>query len=196
MVPFSGVYQMHEHLRDLKQRAVPGAVVEAGCWKGGLGAFMALSGRDTWLFDSFEGFPEFTEQDVDIVASRGFPLHTKTGYLAVSEQNAHDIADKLHVTPHIIKGWFKDTLPKHKKAIGSIALLRLDGDTYSSTKDSLEALYDSVSPGGIVVIDDFNSFQECRQAVYDFFAEKRIAPPIESYPFGRAYFKVPQKKNL
>lgn len=163
--------------------------METGCWKGGLGAYMALFGRETWLFDSFEGLPELSEKDAEIADPKGLPLHEKTGYIAVAEQTARDIARKLGSTPHIIKGWFSDTLPKYKEKIGPIAILRLDGDTYSSTKEALEILYDSVVAGGIVVIDDYYDFSGCREALYDFFKERHIAPALEQYPFGRAYFK-------
>ena len=66
------IYQMDELVRH----APPGAIVEAGCWKGGLGAYMALSGRDTYLFDSFDGLPETSEKDSDM--RRTLPLKQKT----------------------------------------------------------------------------------------------------------------------
>jgi len=59
--------------------------------------------------------------------------------------------EKLEIDPtkvYIIKGWFQDTLAKNKNKIGKIAILRLDGDWYESTKVALENLYDLVVPGG------------------------------------------------
>lgn len=188
MAPFSSVYQMQDHLRELACSGIQGAVVEAGCWKGGLGASMARSGRETWLFDSFEGMPEFTEKDIDIVRTRSLPLHTKTGLHAVPITYPQEIAARLGVKTHVVKGWFKDTLPEYAARIGPIALLRLDGDTYDSTMQTLDSLYDQVAMGGVVVIDDFYSFTECRQAVYDFFAKRQVAPKLFLYRFGRAYF--------
>lgn len=189
MQTISRVYQMHDHIQELTRKNVQGSVVETGCWKGGLGAYMALSGRETWLFDSFEGLPELTEKDMEIAKPRGLELHTKTGYIAVSEETAQEIARKLNVKPHIIKGWFNETLPKYKKEIGPIAILRLDGDTYSSTKEALDILYENIVTGGIVVVDDYYDFKGCREALYDFFKEKKINPALQQYPFGRAYFK-------
>ena len=52
-------------------------------------------------------------------------------------------------------------IEKNKKEIYKIAVLRLDGDFYESTKTVLDSLYDSVSVGGYVVIDDFG-FPGCR----------------------------------
>ena len=37
-------------------------------------------------------------------------------------------------------------------------MLRLDGDMYESTMDALTALYDKVSAGGFVIIDDYGCF--------------------------------------
>lgn len=189
MQTIAGVYQMRDHIEELNRNEVHGAVVETGSWKGGLGAYMAGFGRETWLFDSFEGLPELTEKDRDIAEPKGLALNEKTGYIAVSEEYAKTIAGRLGTTPHIIRGWFKDTLPVYKEKIGPISLLRLDGDTYSSTMEALVILYDNVVRGGIVVIDDYHDFGGCREALYDFFNRNTIAPELEQYPFGRMYFR-------
>lgn len=189
MQTIAGAYQMHDHLAELARNNIQGAVVETGCWKGGLGAYMALSGRETWLFDSFEGLPKLTEKDMEIAKAKGLPLHTVTGYIAISDTYAREIAANLGVQPHIIKGWFNETLPKYKTEIGPIAVLRLDGDTYSSTEQALNVLYESVVPGGIIVVDDYYDFKGCREALYDFFKKNNINPALQHYPFGRAYFR-------
>lgn len=188
MQTLAGVYQMREHIQDVKNRDIEGAIVETGCWKGGLGAYMAQFERPTWLFDSFEGLPEMTERDKDITSPKGLALYKKTGYIAVPEEMARHIAEKLKTKPNIIKGWFNDTLPRYKKEIGPIAILRLDGDTYASTKQALDVLYESVSRGGIIVVDDYHDFGGCREALYNFFQEHKITAAIHRYPFGRAYF--------
>jgi len=54
--------------------------------------------------------------------------------------------------------------------VGAIALLRLDGDWYESTKICLESLSPQVSSGGIVVIDDYGKRPGCRRAVGEFMA--------------------------
>ena len=46
-----------------------------------------------------------------------------------------------------------DSLPTHPRQ--PITLLQLDGDLYQSYMDSLTILFPLVSPGGIVVFDDF-----------------------------------------
>ncbi|MES2216180.1 MAG: TylF/MycF/NovP-related O-methyltransferase [Patescibacteria group bacterium] len=188
MQTIAGVYQMREHIRHIIREDIRGAIVETGSWKGGLGAYMAQFGRETWLFDSFEGLPPMTEKDAEITGPKGLATYVQTGYIAVPEKMAREIAAKLGVKPHIIKGWFNESLPKYKNEIGPIAVLRLDGDTYDSTIDALNILYESVVKNGIVVIDDYYDFRGCREAIYDFFTQNKIAPAIHRYPFGRAYF--------
>ena len=46
-------------------------------------------------------------------------------------------------------------------------MLRLDGDLYESTIDALQPLYPKVSPGGFVIVDDYN-LPMCRKAIHDF----------------------------
>ena len=74
-----------------------------------------------------------------------------------------------------LSGWFKDSLPDLNSR--TIALLRLDGDLYESTRDCLVNLYDKVVEGGIVIIDDWGVLPPCQQAVIDFFNERNIPLP-------------------
>jgi hypothetical protein len=75
---------------------------------------------------------------------------------------------------HYHKGWFQDTLPADAPGIGEIALLRLDGDWYASTKVCLEHLYDKVVKGGFVVVDDYGAYEGCRKAVDEFMQSRSI----------------------
>jgi hypothetical protein len=71
----------------------------------------------------------------------------------------------------VLEGWFKDTL--HHMPNG-ISLLRMDGDYYESTMTTLELLYDKVSPGGVILIDDYRWWIGCKQAVHDFFKKRNL----------------------
>lgn len=70
----------------------------------------------------------------------------------------------------------RDSLPA--VPIERIAVLRLDGDMYESTMDGLNHLYDKLSPGGIVIIDD-NVLGYCRQAVHDYRKLEGITESIQ-----------------
>lgn len=77
-----------------------------------------------------------------------------------------------------LKGWFCDTLPG--APIGSLAVMRLDGDYYESTMDGLTNLYDKLSVGGYVIIDDYgeDDWTYCRKAVDEFRAARGITDPL------------------
>jgi hypothetical protein len=49
-----------------------------------------------------------------------------------------------------------------------LAVLRLDGDLYESTMDALNPLYDKVSPGGFIIVDDYLAFLPCKLAIDEF----------------------------
>lgn len=71
----------------------------------------------------------------------------------------------------LIPGPVEDTLAGEDPCLPEeIALLRLDTDWYASTKAELEALYPRLSPGGILIIDDYGHFQGARAAVDEYFA--------------------------
>jgi len=75
-----------------------------------------------------------------------------------------------------LKGWFRDTLPA--APIERLAVLRLDGDMYQSTMDTLVNLYPKVSQGGYVIVDDYGAIPACRQAVNDYRAANGITEEI------------------
>ena len=79
--------------------------------------------------------------------------------------------------------------PTPKAPVGKLALLRLDGDMYESTYVSLTSLYDRLSPGGYVLIDDYNCYPSCKQAVADFAAERRLSFKIEEVDWTGAFWR-------
>src|SRR5262249_40038419 len=88
-----------------------------------------------------------------------------------------------------LKGWFKDTLPA--APIKALSLLRLDGDFYESTRDALVYLYDRVSVGGYVILDDYgeDTWTYCRRAVDEFRMERHIDDPLVAVDSKCAYWR-------
>jgi O-methyltransferase len=86
-----------------------------------------------------------------------------------------------------LKGWFRDTLPA--APIERLAVLRLDGDLYESTIQALEALYDRLSVGGYVIVDDYGNVAGCRQAVHDFRAARRIKDTVRPIDWAGIYWR-------
>jgi hypothetical protein len=85
-----------------------------------------------------------------------------------------------------LEGWFKDTLPA--APIEKLAIMRLDGDMYESTMQALVALYDKLSIGGFIIIDDY-MLKPCAQAVHEFREQRHIADEIQSFDDFRAFWR-------
>src|SRR5207244_2320137 len=74
--------------------------------------------------------------------------------------------------------------------VSAIVVLHLDGDWYDSVKVCLAHLYDRVSPGGIIQIDDYGHWQGARKAVDEFMAARHITVPLRYLDYtGRQLVK-------
>jgi hypothetical protein len=169
----------------------PGAFVECGVARGGCLALMSALGgphRRVWGFDSFEGLPPLTEEDEGSgVYWVGVVCAGPSGMRAVADTFATLGIPSDNV--RLVKGWFEETLPGWVDTIGEIALLRLDSDWYRSTRYCLEMFYESVEPGGVVIIDDYLTFTGCRRAVDEFRASRHIETTLHvTDPDGEVYW--------
>jgi O-methyltransferase len=173
--------------------AIPGDFIECGVWRGGACVFMRaflkareIRDRIVWLADSFAGLPPPTRRE-----DAGLNLSAVTHpMLAVDEETVRDVFERyglLDEQVRFLKGWFRDTLPK--APVERLAILRLDGDLYESTMDSLEALYDRVTPGGFVIVDDYGVIRACKQAVHDFRGRREIAEPLVMEDWSAAHWR-------
>lgn len=157
-------------------RHVNGCVVECGVWRGGMSAGMAevLNEREFYLFDSFEGLPP--AKDIDGERALKWQSNT-TGpeyydNCKAEMKFAETAMRQTNARYHLIKGWFRETLAA-TDLNGPIAVLRLDSDWYDSTMDCLSHLFDKVSKGGIIILDDYYVFDGCRRAVHDFLSSRK-----------------------
>jgi len=175
-----------DNLRDCVeqtlQQAVPGDFVECGVWNGGGCILMrgilrarGVTNRKVWVVDSFCGLPAAGPHDEGLDLSRDrFPQLA----ISVERVKAHfDLFGLLDGQVEFLPGWFSDTLPR--APIERIAVLRLDGDLYSSTMEALTNLYDKVSPGGFIIIDDYGALPQCARAVEEFRAARGVTAPID-----------------
>ena len=65
--------------------------------------------------------------------------------------------------------------------------VRLDGDLYTSTIQVMDLLYDRVSLGGFIYVDDYAA-AGCRKAVTEFRAKRNITTPIvKVYEFAAGW---------
>ena len=79
----------------------------------------------------------------------------------------------------IFKGWFNDTLPTFVPP-EPIAILRLDGDWYDSTMTCLRHLAPHLAPEGIVILDDYGTWDGCSRAVHDYLSQTQSTARIQA----------------
>lgn len=178
-------YEKNLFLAD-RFRHVTGAVVECGVWRGGMSAGMAAvlgDSREYYLFDSFQGLP--SAKDIDGEHMKKWQADKDApGYFDNCSAEEAFAREAMRLSgaknTHIIKGWFKDTLaqfPKDKP----IAILRLDGDLFESTLECLENLYERVTKGGLIIIDDYTIWDGCARAVHHFLDRHNLPLKIRMY---------------
>jgi len=172
------------HLRNECERViaqhVPGDLLEAGVWRGGATIMMRavleaydVRERKVIAADTFSGMPA----DSDPNDTAAFLRHNPVFAVSLDEVKGafyrYGLLDDRVV---FLQGAFADTLKD--AAIDRLAILRLDGDTYASARATLQALYDKLSPGGTVILDDYFLFNDNKRAIDEFRAERGIADPI------------------
>jgi hypothetical protein len=155
---------------------LPGNFVECGVAGGGSSALLAAvlaeyrsQSRLLFSFDTFTGMPKSSALDIH-EGRQAEDSGWGAGTCSAPESSLLEVCDKLGARPFVrpVKGLFSDTLPVHRPLIGPIALLHMDGDWYSSTRDILENLFDQVVPGGFIQIDDYGYWEGCKRAVNEF----------------------------
>jgi hypothetical protein len=195
MVGLKRLENIHRAVGTVLDEDVPGDLFECGVWRGGCIMMMAavleyrgVQDRTVWGADSFEGMPRIDAATMPEDA--GYDL-SGVAILSVGEQQVRQNFSFVGIDDSrvkLVKGWFSETLPH--VPVERIAVLRLDGDHYSSTMDVLKNLYDKVSPGGFVIVDDYNSWPPCKQAISAFLAERGLAPEIIPIDDHGVYWRV------
>jgi O-methyltransferase len=183
------LYKLSE---EINRRSLRGDLVECGVYNGGSAAIMASFceksplNRYIWLFDSFEGLPKPTDKDGD-------EAPPYEGWCHGDLVKVRRILQKLHIPEsrvHIVKGWFQETFPTVQ--IPEIAILHIDADWYESVKLCLEKFYDSVQPGGYIVLDDYGDWEGCRIATDEFLKKRALDIKLTQVDYTGSYFQKPQ----
>jgi hypothetical protein len=171
------------HLEFFKQTSsVRGEIVEFGIFKGN-SFFRWIKFRDLLEqtgsrkvigFDIFGDFPEAHFPD-DKQRRDAFVTETNGGK-SISFEEINDLLEKqgLNKNVDIVKGDILTTLDDYlqKNPHLKISLLHIDVDLYEPVKVILEKLYDKVTKGGIIILDDYGTFAGTNKAVDDFFQNK------------------------
>ncbi len=172
------------------ERGVPGDFAETGVWRGGSSMLIAYSlldlgasQRNIWLYDTFEGMPAPSERDVQVLGGETAQKHfeaERTGEDSSAWCNAplDEVRANMAAAGHppaqtkFVIGKTQLTLAEPSNRPERLALLRLDTDWYESTRAELEHMFDLLSPGGVLIVDDYGHWAGCMRAVDEFFAAR------------------------
>jgi hypothetical protein len=181
-------------IEDVFNNNIEGDMIETDVWRGGATIFMKglcnYYNKDKKIFvaDSFEGCPspDISGYEADLNSHYHNEDVMNVSYEEVINNfKKYDLLDSNVI---FLKGWFKDTLYTDK--INKLSILRLDGDMYCSTYEALDALYDKVSIGGYIIIDDYGTrLGACKKAIEDFFKAKNLNYDLISIDWTGVYFK-------
>ena len=183
------IFALIQSVRYLLNANISGSIVECGVWRGG--SMMAVayailqSGkpkRDLYLFDTFEGMTKPSHLDISCLRESATDLFVQ---LKRTEQSSEwcyapleEVQRNLFSTGYpqdnlrFIKGRVEDKLPS--LAPETIALLRLDTDWYESTRHELIHLYPRLSPGGVLIIDDYGYWEGAQKATDEYLSQNNI----------------------
>ena len=218
MLPNTRLVSLYDQVMFCERESIEGSMVECGVWKGGAVGLVAIalmnagneSRRHLHLFDSFtdicapdplvDGQRAIEELGQSSIARNNrSPTPVVGAYDSVGGHGTVIACKELielnigyqSANVHYHVGWFQDTVPLARNAIGPIALLRLDGDWYASTKICLDNLYDLVVSGGFVIVDDYGSYEGCKKAVDEFISSRKIRAFIHRVDASCYYFQKP-----
>jgi macrocin-O-methyltransferase TylF-like protien len=201
MVPVARLDNLEYCISNVVNNNISGDLIETGVWRGGTAIFMkavlvayGITDRLVWVADSFAGLPEPdpVKFPVEAAAHSGKVMKEVYKHFAVSldeVRNNFAAYGMLDSQVKFLKGWFRDTLPS--APIERLSVMRLDGDYYESTMDALRSLYDKLSVGGYVIIDDYgeDTWTYCHNAVDEFRAAHRIVDSMTKVDRHCSYWK-------
>ncbi|ADB53873.1 TylF/MycF/NovP-related O-methyltransferase [Conexibacter woesei] len=147
------VWRCHELWSLLAElREVPGAIIEVGVWRGGTGALMASRAKrlgitdSVYLCDTWTGVVKTSAVDTYYRDGR----HDDTSRPIVEQLVSRMALDNVR----LLQGMFPEETAD-QVTDGTFRLCHIDVDVYQSAKDVLEWAWPKLSPGGVVVFDDY-----------------------------------------
>lgn len=146
-------YELWEQLGQLTD--VPGDILEVGVWRGGTGILMACRAQElgldaeVHLADTFAGVAKAGEDD---------PWYRGGEHSDTSPELVRELAAREQVEVDLLIGMFPEDTGD-QVADATLRLVHIDVDVYQSAWDTLAWAWPRLSVGGLVVFDDYGSFQ-------------------------------------
>jgi tetratricopeptide (TPR) repeat protein len=156
------LYALMLNVKQVLAEGVPGEMAELGVYRGNSAAVLAhyarASGRQLYLFDTFEGFDARDLAGVDRDRDEDF---TRTSRELVREV----VGDEGVV---YAQGHFPQSIPAD--IADRFAVVHLDCDLYAPMQAGLAFFYPRLAPGGLMLLHDYSSgyFPGAKQAIDEF----------------------------
>ena len=159
-------YSLWLQLQRIQKNNIPGDLAELGVYKGETAKLIhhLIPDRDFFLFDSFSGLPkQVIREDCDgAVRPQTVKFVNTTPLEVVKYIKGNDrIIIKEGIFPETASGLEDRTF----------AFVHIDADLYQSTLDALHFFYPRLSPGGMILVHDYNHNWEGVEKAIDEFSE-------------------------
>lgn len=174
-----------------RTRQIPGAVAECGVFQGSSLSTIALYVKQNTLakrvfgLDSFQGFDETVQKDIEL-GGAAFPEKRVGGFGGTSLADVRAKLAGLGVLDGVtlVPGYFAETLGTLPAT--NFSFVHLDCDIYESYKTTIAYFYPRMSPGGVILLDEYNDppWPGCNLAIDEFLAgkpERPIAIKMDNY---------------
>ncbi|NKB77738.1 MAG: dTDP-6-deoxy-L-hexose 3-O-methyltransferase [Gammaproteobacteria bacterium] len=178
-------YELYKSIVNL-----PGHIFELGVYKGAslirLATFRSSLENDfSRKIVGFDAYGKFPTESLEVADDLTFiDMFEGNGGFGLEESELDEILNQKNFQNiELVKGNVFDTLPKYLSDYPEtrLSFLHLDMDVKEPTDFALEHLYDRVVPGGLIVLDDYNSVVGETISVDNFLKEHKLK--IEKLPF-------------
>lgn len=184
---FPKLENLAEAVSRIQKTRVPGRYIEAGVALGGSAILLGRlkpSAVPLDLYDVYGMIPppgandggdaHARYEEIRAGISKGLGGDIYYGYVSglidVVKNNLRQFGlDPDEGNIRCLPGLFEETLYPE----GSVALAHIDCDWYDSVKVCIERISPQLSPGGIIIFDDYSSYAGCRRAVDEWLAKDK-----------------------
>jgi O-methyltransferase len=164
-------YSLWMYLETIKSKNIPGYFAELGVYQGETAKLIHLvdPNRKFVLLDTFDGF---SQSDLENETTKG-EKYSENNFSDTSVENVRNYLGESE-NLIFIPGHFPESINDFVKNV-NYAFVHIDADLYSPTKEALKYFYPKLSPGGIIIIHDYNhTWDGVRRAVDEFCDENNI----------------------
>lgn len=144
-------YNFWFQIERLKKDKVEGAFAELGVYKGDSANLIHLMdpARNFHLFDTFQGF---RNEDLELETGKA-ATYTSRDF---ADTSLEKVKQRLSSEKFIFHpGYFPETAKEIRNE--KFALVNMDADLYLPTRAGLEFFYPRLSPGGVIIVHDYNA---------------------------------------